>query len=290
MPCTRSCGPSVRPLRSLIHLDTLYAPAAVVDRDVQLALVLMPGRWGYWRSARAAEIRLVHRVEDAARGAEDAVVGLEEHLRAEEPFWPAQIAAACALILYLTLPNKLVIGPQWLIPAVEGVLLLGLVLSTPTRHHDQSPARRAFVIALLALVSATTLVSLILLTHFLLKGGKTEGHALILAGIVLWATNVLIFGIWYWELDRGGPSTRCHHTIQGPPDFLFPQMSEPDLAPGWKPGFIDYLYTSLTNATAFSPTDTMPLTSKAKILMGMQSLIALVTIGLVVSRAVNILS
>ncbi len=232
---------------------------------------------------------MAHAAGEAVVRAEHAVVGLEEHIRAEEPFWPAQIAAAAALVLYLTLPNKLVIGPQWLIPAVEGVLLLGLVLSTPTRHRDQSPAHRGVVIGLLAVVSATTLVSLILLTHFLLQGGKAGGHPLILAGIVLWATNVLIFAIWYWELDRGGPSIRCHHKTQGRPDFLFPQMSEPDLAPGWKPGFIDYLYTSLTNATAFSPTDTMPLTTLAKILMSIQSLIALVTIGLVVSRAVNIL-
>ncbi|MDQ6749467.1 MAG: hypothetical protein M3Z33_01730 [Actinomycetota bacterium] len=211
-------------------------------------------------------------------------------MRTEEPFWPAQIAAAAALLLYLTLPDKIVIGPQWLIPTVEGGLLLGLALSTPTRHRDQSPARRRMVIGLLGLVSLTTLVALVLLTHFLLQGGKTGGHPLILAGIVLWVTNVLIFAIWYWELDRGGPSVRCHHEEQPPPDFLFPQISEPAVArPGWKPGFIDYLYTSLTNATAFSPTDTMPLTSMAKVLMSIQSLIALVTVGLVVSRAVNIL-
>ncbi len=232
---------------------------------------------------------MVHGAENAVVRAEHAVARLEEHVRAEEPFWPAQIAAAGALVLYLTLPNKVVIGPQWLVPCVEGVLLAGLALSTPTRHRDQSPTRRALVVGLLALVSATTLVSLILLTHFLLKGGKAGGHPLILAGIVLWVTNVLIFAIWYWELDRGGSSIRCHHTLQGRPDFLFPQMSEPELAPGWKPGFIDYLYTSLTNATAFSPTDTMPLTATAKVLMSVQSLIALVTIGLVVSRAVNIL-
>ncbi len=233
---------------------------------------------------------MVRRAEGAVAHAEHAVVRLEGHVRAEEPFWPAQIAAAAALLLYLTLPNKIVIGPQWLIPAVEGVLLLGLIVSTPTRHRDQSPARRGIVIGLVGLVSLTTLVSLILLTHFLLQGGKAGGHPLILAGIVLWVTNVLVFGIWYWELDRGGPSIRCHHQDQPPPDFLFPQMTEPALArPGWKPGFVDYLYASLTNATAFSPTDTMPLTAKAKILMSIQSLIALVTIGLVVSRAVNIL-
>jgi uncharacterized membrane protein len=245
----------------------------------------------FWDRARAVETGAVHRAEHAVEGAVHTAERLEEHIRKEEPFWPAQIAAAVALLLYLTLPNKVVIGPNWLIPVVEGVLLLGLVVSTPTRHRDQSPARRGFVIVLLGLVSTTTLVSLVLLTHFLLQGGKAGGHPLIVAGIVLWVTNVLIFGIWYWELDRGGPSMRCHHQDLPPPDFLFPQMSEPELAPaGWKPGFLDYLYVSYTNATAFSPTDSMPLTTMAKALMTAQSMIALVTIALVVSRAVNILS
>jgi hypothetical protein len=234
----------------------------------------------FWDRARAVESGALRGAEHAVEGAVHSVERLEEHIRLEEPFWPAQIAAAGALLLYLTLPNKVVIGPNWLIPAVEGVLLVGLVVSTPTRHRDQSPARRAFVIVLLGAVSATTLVSLVLLTHFLLQGGKAGGHPLIVAGIVLWVTNVLIFGIWYWELED-----------LPPPDFLFPQMSDPELAPaGWKPGFIDYLYVSYTNATAFSPTDSMPLTSMAKVLMAAQSTIALVTIALVVSRAVNILS
>jgi len=249
----------------------------------------MRDRPRYWGRARP-EGGIGPRAQDRVLRAEHAAGRPEEDVPSQEPFWPAQVAAAGALVLYLTLPNKLVIGPQWLVPSVEGVLLVGLAVSTPTRHRDQSQARRALVVGLLALVSATTLVSLILLTHFLLKGGRAGGHPLILAGIVLWVTNVLIFAIWYWELDRGGPSIRCHRELQGRPDFLFPQMSAPELAPGWRPGFIDYLYTSLTNATAFSPTDTMPLTATAKVLMSIQSLIALVTIGLVVSRAVNILS
>ena len=113
---------------------------------------------------------------------------------------------------------------------------------------------------------------------------------LLFAGAVLWLTNVLIFGIWYWELDRGGPARRlAQSNASRPPDFLFPQMTQPGLAPGWRPGFVDYLYTSYTNATAFSPTDTMPLSAMAKLLMAIQSLIALTTILLVVARAVNVL-
>jgi hypothetical protein len=205
-----------------------------------------------------------------------------------EPFWPAQLAAAAALALYLTLPNELMMGPRWLVPGVEAVLLVGLVVTTPTRHYMQSPRRRVVVIALLALVSGATLVSLALLAHYLLVGSNAHGEPLIVAGGVLWLTNVLVFGIWFWELDRGGPGMRSHPDPR-PPDFLFPQMKEPDLAPGWTPGFFDYLYTSLTNAAAFGPTDAVPLTTMAKALMAVQSLIALTTLVLVVSRAVNIL-
>jgi hypothetical protein len=180
-------------------------------------------------------------------------------------------------------------GPRWLVPGVEGVLLLGLSITTPRRHRDQSPRRRGLVIGLLALVSATTLVSLALLARSLLDGSHAAGRPLIFAGGVLWATNVLVFGIWYWELDRGGPGRRGHADAE-PPDFAFPQMTKRHLAPaGWRPRFVDYLYTSYTNAAAFSPTDTLPLTPRAKGLMALQSSIALVTVVLVVSRAVNIL-
>jgi hypothetical protein len=210
--------------------------------------------------------------------------------RNAEPFWPAQLAAAAALVLYLTLPHALIMGPKWLVPGVEGVLLLGLVITTPTRHHMQSSRLRGLIVALVGLVSLTTLISLILLARFLLDGSQARGHALLFAGAVLWLTNVLIFGIWYWELDGGGPPRRlAKSNARRPPDFLFPQMAQPTLAPGWQPGFVDYLYTSYTNATAFSPTDTMPLSAMAKLLMAAQSMIALITILLVVARAVNVL-
>ena len=207
-----------------------------------------------------------------------------------EPFWPAQLAAAAALALYVTLPHALIMGPRWLVPGVEGVLLVGLMITTPTRHQNQSPRLRALVVGLVGLVSLTTLISLILLARFLLDGSHARGHALLFAGLVLWLTNVLIFGIWYWELDRGGPGRRLAPANARPrADFLFPQMTDPQLAPGWRPGFADYLYTSYTNATAFSPTDTMPLTAVAKLLMAVQSSIALITVVLVVARAVNVL-
>ena len=145
--------------------------------------------------------------------------------------------------------------------------------------------------SILGLVTLTYLVSLGLLVHYLITGGKVGGHALIGSGLVLWVTNVLLFSVLYWDLDRGGPLSRYQKTHPWP-DFQFPQMENPKFTPmgdKWQPSFVDYLYTSLTNATAFSPTDTMPITETAKLLMGVQGTAAIVTLGLVVARAVNIL-
>lgn len=156
-----------------------------------------------------------------------------------------------------------------------------------------TPRRRQLRMTLIGLVSLVNVVSLVLLIHYLLHPGTRpeRGRPLILAGIVLWITNVLLFGLWYWELDRRGPRERATNP-DVLPDFLFPQMSDAArfAPPGWTPGLVDYLYVSFTNATAFSPTDTMPLTRSAKLLMTAQSLASLLTIGLVVARAVNILS
>ena len=110
-----------------------------------------------------------------------------------------------------------------------------------------------------------------------------------MTAIQIWLTNVIVFGLWYWELDRGGPGARCRENHREP-DFLFPQMSTPAAAPpSWAPRFLDYLYVAFTNATAFSPTDTLPLTAWAKVLMAIQSLASLLTVALVAARAVNIL-
>ena len=206
------------------------------------------------------------------------------------PFWEPQLVVACAIALQLSLSEEVTVGPNWLLPSLEGALLIGLVVVSPHPNVRKSPVRRRVAIGMIALVSAANTVSLLLLVHRLLHGGAKNGHALILSGIVLWCTNVLLFGLWYWEVDRGGPAARARGE-RDTADFLFPQMTDPKwAAPNWRPQLIDYLYVSLTNATAFSPTDTMPLTPAAKWLMGGQSLVSLVTIGLVVARAVNILS
>jgi hypothetical protein len=206
------------------------------------------------------------------------------------PYWGPQLVVLTALLLDLALPTRLTVGPAWLLPSVEGALLLILVLASPHPQVRRSSARRYLSMVLIALVSAVNLFSLIELSHYLLHGNVENGRALIFSGFALWGTNVLLFGLWFYELDRGGPAGRAMD-VAPYPDFLFVQMSDGRefSEPGWKPRLVDYLYTSLTNATAFSPTDTMPLTPVAKWLMGVQSLASLITIGLVVARAVNIL-
>ena len=168
--------------------------------------------------------------------------------------------------------------------------VVALLYATPRKLEGHNPLRRRLTIGLVALVSLANAVSLWLLAHNLLHHHvPSNGRELILAGMLIWLTNFLIFGLWYWEIDRGGPGKRAA-AHDGPPDFLFPQLNDDRIQPlDWRPTFFDYLYVALTNAAAFSPTDTMPLSVSAKGVMGAQSLVSIVTIGLIVSRAVNIL-
>ena len=153
--------------------------------------------------------------------------------------------------------------------------------------------RRLMKSGALALIAAISLANLWSAGH-LIRGliRHTEGSdagTLLANGAAIYVTNIVAFGLWYWEFDRGGPVARAR-AERAYPDFLFPQMSNPELAsPDWAPNFIDYLYVSFTNATAFSPTDVMPLSRWAKVLMGVQSAVSLTTVGLVIARAVNIL-
>jgi uncharacterized membrane protein len=208
-------------------------------------------------------------------------------LTRNDPLWPGQLAVLTSLGLYFALPAKLTIGPNWMLPIAEGALVLGLIGAS--RRGRTIARRRDLAVGLALIVTLTNLVALILLVHYLLAGGTATGTNLIGGGVVIWCTNLLLFAVLYWELDRGGPLS----VVEAPEaaDLLFPQMTEDRYtAPDWKPRFGDYLYVSLTNQTAFSPTDTMPLTSRIKLLMGVQGVASLVTVGVVVARAVNILA
>ncbi len=219
-----------------------------------------------------------------------AAWGLPSH---HEPRWPASSAVLVAAILTYILPERYTIGPSWLTPVLELAVVIPLSIAAPQRIKGEPRWQRYSAVGLIALVNVGNIYSLSVLVYSLLQGsfrGKPiVGSDLLRASVLIWLTNVLVFGLWYWELDRGGPDDRSQPDHREP-DFLFPQMTTPHCAPAqWFPAFADYLYVSFTNATAFSPTDTLPLTVQAKMLMTVQALTSLLTIALVAARAVNIL-
>jgi hypothetical protein len=207
--------------------------------------------------------------------------------------WPALLAILAAMGLYATLPKHLYYGSVFVLPVIEVALFIALL--TARQIEDEGEEwQRAIAITLIAAISAANIGSLALLIHSLLSNALIHGQPVTATNLVVWSaqiwlTNVIVFGLWYWELDRGGPVARCqpHHRA---PDFLFPQMANPEsVPPGWAPSFLDYLYTSFTNAAAFSPTDTMPLTEWAKVLFMIQSFASLTMAVLVIARIANIL-
>jgi hypothetical protein len=224
----------------------------------------------------------------------------------ESPIWPT-LAVLGAAALYATLPTGFVAGRsstgvytvvRWVVPGLAILLLIPLLLTLPQRPSLRAFAaraqahrvgRRVLALAVIAVLTAANAAAIILLVHLLLTGVQTQASQLLRAGIHMWAMNVLVFGLWFWELDGGGPPKRRLDSTAAR-DFFFPQEGFPDTAAGrWQPSFIDYLYVSYTNATAFSPTDTMPLSQWAKVLMAAQSAASLLLAIMVVARAVNIL-
>jgi uncharacterized membrane protein len=208
-----------------------------------------------------------------------------------EPRWHVGIAMVAAICLQLPLPDRLVlVKPVWLLPAVQAVLFVVLAGLNPHRIDVESRVIRALSLTLVAALSLANAWSAGRLVVGLVQGtqGKAAGPLLISGGTI-WLTNVIIFALWYWEFDRGGPVARVNATHVYP-DFQFVQMTTPQLAPpDWEPMFFDYLYLAFTNAAAFSPTDVMPLSRWAKAAMLLQSVVSIVTVALVVARAVNIL-
>jgi uncharacterized membrane protein len=204
--------------------------------------------------------------------------------------WPVAVAVLAAIGLQLSVPAHLAIPPRELLPVLEGVLLVMLTVANPWRINQERRWLRVVSLILVALASLANAYSAMQLVLRLIAGTESESAGpLLLTGGAIWATNVIIFALWYWEFDRGGPVARAHaHKVY--PDFQFAQMATPDSSrPDWEPTFVDYLYLSFTNATAFSPTDVLPLTPWTKMTMLLQSVVSLSTVALVIARAVNIL-
>jgi hypothetical protein len=204
----------------------------------------------------------------------------------EEVVVPSVAALVSILLtglLYLVLPPNVIIGPNWLLLVVEGVFVVPLVIDVLTAWDLSHKARRMLVLVPLG-VSTLALVASVALFVLTLP---TDTHAtnLLRAGVLLWSFNILVFALWYWEVDGGGPWKR-HLAGHRAVDFLFPQQAA---GKRWVPHFLDYLFVAFTGATALSPADTYPLTRLAKALMMVEAVLSLVVIGIVIARAVNIL-
>jgi uncharacterized membrane protein len=216
---------------------------------------------------------------------------LRNKYRTHEPFWQAQLTMLVAIFLQLLLPDQYLFGSRFVLVVAEVLLLVGLVITTPKERIFRSLSRRVNVLLLLGLTGIANVYSLVKVAQRLLESGHiNNGRELILTALNIYLTNLIVFGFLYWEMDGGGPGVRAK-AAKYEQDFLFPQNQNEDYRhPQWTPTFIDYLYVSSTNAMAFSPTDTMPLSRRAKLLMLAQATISLVAIALVAARAVNILS
>ncbi len=205
-----------------------------------------------------------------------------------EPHWPAASALLVCVGLYIILPGRLVVGPRWILPVLIALPLAPL-MAQRHRRPDESPWVRHLTIGLIALITLANMISVTLLVHELLRTVVVQGRNLIYSAISIWLTNVIVFGLWFWELDRGGPHRRAGTDAEFA-DIQFPQMENPTLAPGdWRPHFFDYLYTSLSNGTSFAPADAMPMSLRAKALFASEAIVSLVTIVVVGARAINIL-
>jgi uncharacterized membrane protein len=210
--------------------------------------------------------------------------------RLHEPVWHMQLTMLFAIVMQLLLPDRFVIGSRYALIIAEALLLVAMSFTTPKEQVFQSISRRINVFLLIFLTGLANGYALIEVLRRLLESGRiSNGRDLILSAVNIYLTNIIIFALWYWEMDGGGPGER-RRAPKHEQDFLFPQNQNEDYKhPHWQPTFTDYLYVSSTNAMAFSPTDTMPLSRRAKLLMLLQATVSLAAVALVAARAVNIL-
>jgi uncharacterized membrane protein len=208
-----------------------------------------------------------------------------------EKRWPMAVTLIVAMGLPFLLPGKFSLGPKWILPVLEALLLVALIVADPGRIDRRSTfVRVASVVLVTILVAGATAVTVRLVVDLVRGGPETNSPAQLLrVGALTWLYVVISFAFLYWELDGGGPEARAR---QAPdyPDLAFPEQLNPRVArPDWRPEFFDYLYLAFTDATAFSPTDVMPLARWAKLTMSLQAVASLIILGLVIARAVNIL-
>ena len=203
--------------------------------------------------------------------------------KVREPRWPAFVAMLAASVLYWALPEPTSLGPSWSLSVIIVILLIPIVVSSRVERFDI--ARNLTFIANGA-ITIGLVGSLIFMIEGIPKHRDTP-QTLLRSAIALWITNILVFALWYWKLDAGGPLGRERADARS--SFLFPQMTRPELEAGWSPVFLDYLFLAFNTSTAFSPTDTSVLSRWAKVLMMIQSLVSLSVIALLAARAVNIL-
>lgn len=203
-----------------------------------------------------------------------------------ESRWPPLIALFVAAVLEATLPGDLILGGGWLRWIIPGLVVI-LIIVAAVQPLAESDRRRRIGITLAALVTIANATAIGGLVYGIVQESGFEGKYLIVSAVQVWFTNVIIFGIWFWELDGGGPRHRWL-SEPGPNEFLFAHYTLPQPW-GWRPAFVDYLYMSLTNSTSFAPSDTLPLTTRMKALMGLQSLLSLMVVLIVAARAISIL-
>jgi hypothetical protein len=235
-------------------------------------------------------------VEEFVRRAERLATGAEYRM----PSWlrpgdpenrmPVLVALIVAIALQLAIPKSYTVVPRWPLISLEILLVVVLVGLNPLRLSRRTTIGRWATYVLLAAITVDNMLSAAVLDIRILSGEVSNKPAVLLgSGGAIYVTTVIVFGVWYWELDRGGPFARREGS-RPYPDFMFPQMTERELAPpNWRPEFVDYLYVSITNVVAFSPTDTMPMTHRAKAMMTVQAMISFTTLALVIARAVNVL-
>jgi len=215
--------------------------------------------------------------------------------------WPAVVALLVALTFYATLPSMFFPPLRYAVVALGIVLLVPLIIANPTHFTRQTKLTRILSLAQVSILLLANQVALVQLIIELVSAGKQDGPSLLLAALQVWITNVIGFALLYWELDRGGPVTRTRATRKSLPwaDFRFPQDEDHDavdevaarssIKDDWTPSFVDYLYFSSSNSMAFSPTDSMPLSHRAKLLMLVESFAGFVMLALVIARAVSLL-